>query len=168
MPLAGEFKIECISVPSVSLRRGGPAQSGAQFSVFALVVEAISGGSPLRWTVHRRYTDFESLNNKLSKSYNDLPALPGKRVVGNFSSAFLDERRLQLQDYLRNLLNEPRLVTSAGFMNFIGAVQFIDQVKESGAMTSFPYTFRSGRYAPRPANSKSEDEPCRAAKCTVC
>lgn len=167
MSLPAEFKIGCINVPSVSLRRLGTSQSGSQFAVFALVVEATSGGSPLRWTVHRRYTDFTELHTKLSKSYTDLPILPGKRVIGNFSAAFLDERRLQLQDYLRSLMSNERAVKSPGFMSFIGAVQFIDQVKGGGAMTSFPYTFRSGRYAPRPTNSKSEDEPCQAAKCTI-
>jgi hypothetical protein len=153
-----EFQIELISIPSVSLKRKA-AQSGSQFAVFELTVEATSNGSKLRWNVHRRYTDFEELHNKLVRSgINDIPDLPGKRMVGNYSTSFLEERRAQLEDYLRGACDSHRAVSNIGFMNFIGAVQFIDQVKEEGEgnMTSFPYTFRSGRYSPHPTRQVEE------------
>lgn len=166
-----EFSIDCINVPTVSLKRKA-VQSGSQFAVFELTVEATSSGSKLRWNVHRRYTDFTELHNKLVRSgINDIPDLPGKRMVGNYSSSFLEERRLQLEEYLKSICcNSPRAVSNIGFMNFIGAVQFIDQVKEDGEgnMTSFPYTFRSGRGAPRPDRHLAEQETiCALGPCTI-
>mmetsp|Transcript_24975 Transcript_24975/g.32540 ORF Transcript_24975/g.32540 Transcript_24975/m.32540 type:complete len:171 (-) Transcript_24975:213-725(-) len=163
----GDFKIDMISIPSVSLKRKA-AQSGSQFAVFELTVEATSNSTKLRWNVHRRYTDFTELHNKLTRSgINDIPDLPGKRMVGNYSPSFLEERRAQLDDYLKGACDSHRAVSNIGFMNFIGAVQFIDQVKEEGDnMTSFPYTFRSGRYSPHSSKSVVEETSCHAG-CTI-
>jgi len=166
------FTIENITIPTFSLKHKA-AQSTGQFAVFELTVEAISNGTRLRWTVHRRYTDFEELHNKLVRSgYPGLTDLPGKRLMGNLSTAFLDQRREELQSYILATVQCTEATRSASFMGFIGAVQFLDQANtempgNGDGMTAFPYAFRSGRYN-NSRQSKPADEPsCRVLPCTV-
>ena len=145
-----DFKIERISIPRLSVKT---PQSQSSFAVFELVVEATSNGTRLRWTVHRRYSDFEELNNKLVRSgFPGIPVLPGKRIMGNLSTAFLEERREDLETYLHGAKDSALASRSPGFMGFIGAVQFIekqnDENSQGSSMTAFPYAMRSGRYAP--------------------
>ena len=163
-----EFQIESIVIPQVTVKRKA-AQSAGQFAVFELTVEATANATRLRWKVHRRYTDFEELHNKLVRSgFPGIPELPGKRLMGNFSATFLENRRAQLEVYLKCVADVPEAARSAGFMGFIGAVQFIDQVSEhpDKGMTEFAYTFRSGRYNPRQQPEKS-DTTCSAPICVV-
>jgi hypothetical protein len=59
---------------------------------------------------------------------------------------------------------------STSFMNFIGAVQFIDRVADEAkdTMTDFPYAFRSGRYnQPKPRHEKSDVVTCRVTSCSL-
>jgi hypothetical protein len=163
-----EFQIESMSIPQVTVKCKA-AQSAGQFAVFELTVEATANATRLRWNVHRRYTDFEELHNKLVRSgFPGIPELPGKRIMGNFSSSFLEQRRAQLEVYLKCVADVPEAARSAGFMGFIGAVQFIDQVSEQTdkGMTEFAYTFRSGRYNPR-QQPKKNDQTCAAPLCAL-
>jgi hypothetical protein len=166
------FTIENITIPSFSLKRKA-AQSTGQFAVFELTVEAVSNGTRLRWTVHRRYTDFEELHNKLVRSgYPGLTDLPGKRLMGNLSPAFLYQRRGELQSYIEATVRCAEATRSASFMGFIGAVQFLDQPNaelpgSSEGMTAFPYAFRSGRYNNSRQSKPNDDSSCRGPFCTV-
>ena len=143
-----DFRILSITVPEVSLKRG--PNGGSQFAVFELKVQAQSSGQPLQWKHHRRYTDFLELHNRLRRSnIHDLPDLPGKRLMGNLSEPFLQQRRVDLQIYLQNTMASSEASKCPSFMSFIGAVQFIDtsdQDNGENTMTDFPYTMRSGRY----------------------
>lgn len=166
------FTIENITIPSVSLKRKA-AQSTGQFAVFELTVEAVSNGARLRWTVHRRYTDFEELHNKSVRSgYPGLTDLPGKRLMGNLSPAFLDQRREELQAFIQATARCAEATRSASFMGFIGAVQFLDQpnaeaLGSSEGMTAFPYAFRSGRYHNSRQSKPTDELSCRFLLCTV-
>ena len=75
-----DFQIENITIPSVSVKGSSKSK---QFAVFELTVEATASGTRLRWNVHRRYSDFDELHNKLVRSgYPGIPDLPGKRILG--------------------------------------------------------------------------------------
>lgn len=155
------FHILSITVPHVSLKHG--PKSGSQFAVFELKVEAHSSGQRLQWTHHRRYTDFVELHNKLTRyNFVDLPDLPAKRLLNNLSEHFLQQRREQLELYLQQTNCTSEASKCPSFMNFIGAVQFIDTSNaDSREITSFPYTMRSGRYAGPGSKPAVGEDSCR-------
>jgi len=145
------------------------ASNSNQFAVFELTIEATNNGSTLRWQVHRRYTDFTELHNKMFRSkFAGVPELPGKKMIGNHDPSFLETRRVQLEEYLSKLLDCAEAIASPGFMNFIGGTQFIDQRNSEAGMESFPYTFRSGRGI-AVQGTKASDDTCHTPylKCTI-
>ncbi|XP_014385262.1 PREDICTED: sorting nexin-29-like [Myotis brandtii] len=60
------------------------------------------------WNVYRRYTEFRSLHHKLQNKYPQVRAynFPPKKAIGNKDAKFVEERRKQLQSYLRSVMNK--------------------------------------------------------------
>ena len=167
MTTTGDFSLLAITVPHVSLKRG--SNGGSLFAVFEIKVEANCSGQRLQWTHHRRYTDFMELHRKLSQlGFAGLPELPGKRLMNNLAEQFLQKRRAQLESYLQQTTNSPEASTCPSFMNFIGAVQFIDtsEANRDDNMTNFPYAMRSGRYARTKPARATDVDTCKT--CVIC
>lgn len=111
--------IECssirISIPSVSTASHKPGE--APYTVF--VLDIFSGVS--EWTIQRRYSDFHYLHSQLSKYVKEeMPALPSKRFLGSSTdAAFVEERRIQLEKYIRNLILLPSVWTRNDVIQFL-------------------------------------------------
>ena len=60
------------------------------------------------WNVYRRYAEFRSLHHKLQNKYQQVRTFnfPPKKAIGNKDAKFVEERRKQLQNYLRNVMNK--------------------------------------------------------------
>uniref|UniRef100_A0A673WK67 Sorting nexin 29 n=1 Tax=Salmo trutta TaxID=8032 RepID=A0A673WK67_SALTR len=60
------------------------------------------------WNVYRRYTEFRALHNHLRSQFPqvDTFSFPPKKAIGNKDAKFVEERRKQLQSYLRMVLNK--------------------------------------------------------------
>lgn len=163
----GAFKLESIVISKVTVKSSHKSEK--RFAVFEVNIEASAGS--LRWPVHRRYSSFATLHQNLrAEGHQNLPTLPDKRLMGNFDPKFLEQRRVHLEAYLQELLQMPRVRSSSPFLGFIGAVQFAAEAateQEGEPLTSFPYTFRSGRYSKRTsAQTASGDDYC-ASNCVV-
>ncbi|OXB57541.1 hypothetical protein ASZ78_009299 [Callipepla squamata] len=60
------------------------------------------------WNVYRRYAEFRNLHHKLQNKYQQVRTFnfPPKKAIGNKDAKFVEERRKQLQNYLRNVMNK--------------------------------------------------------------
>jgi sorting nexin-1/2 len=73
--------------------------------------------------VLRRYSDFVWLHERLSKERAGaiLPPLPEKQAVSRFSSSFIEERRVQLERFLRRVAVHPELYDAGCLDTFLRA-----------------------------------------------
>lgn len=55
------------------------------------------------WTIQRRYSDFDNLNDKLVNYSISKDLLPKKKVLGNLNAKFIEQRREDLQKYLQTI-----------------------------------------------------------------
>ncbi|XP_045398580.1 sorting nexin-29 isoform X2 [Lemur catta] len=87
-------------IPSVFLR-GKAANAFHVYQVYIRIKDD-------EWNVYRRYTEFRSLHHKLQNKYPQVRAcnFPPKKAIGNKDAKFVEERRKQLQNYLRSIMNK--------------------------------------------------------------
>lgn len=74
-------------------------------------------------TVRKRYSDFVELRKVLVKRFPQLgksiPKLPPKRICGNFSPAFVEQRRRDLEYFFKYIVLHPSLGKSPIVMHWI-------------------------------------------------
>ncbi|KAI5940037.1 Sorting nexin-29 [Manis javanica] len=87
-------------IPSVFLR-GKAANAFHVYQVYIRIKDD-------EWNVYRRYTAFRSLHHKLQNKYPQVRSynFPPKKAIGNKDAKFVEERRKQLQNYLRHVMNK--------------------------------------------------------------
>ncbi|XP_069501695.1 sorting nexin-29 isoform X2 [Ambystoma mexicanum] len=87
-------------IPSVFLR----GKTANAFHVYQVYVRIRDD----EWNVYRRYTEFRRLHRELQSKYHQVRAFnfPPKKAIGNKDAKFVEERRKQLQNYLRNVMNK--------------------------------------------------------------
>ena len=131
MPLNGDFKTKKnslkltniqVSIPSATTSKRRPGVS--PFTTYIIGVET----SGAQWNVRRRYSDFYYMHSllKVYVTPAQLPKLPPKKYVGSStSSAFVEERRLMLERYLRKLILEPSCWLRSDIVQFLDNPQNI-------------------------------------------
>lgn len=87
-------------IPSVFLR----GKAANAFHVYQIYIRIKDD----EWNVYRRYTEFRGLHHKLQNKYPQVRAynFPPKKAIGNKDAKFVEERRKQLQSYLRSVVNK--------------------------------------------------------------
>ncbi|GAB1300010.1 Sorting nexin-29 [Apodemus speciosus] len=89
-------------IPSVFLR-GKAANAFHVYQVYIRIKDD-------EWNVYRRYTEFRGLHHQLQSAFPQVRAysFPPKKAIGNKSpdAKFVEERRKQLQSYLRSVMNK--------------------------------------------------------------
>ncbi|XP_058567862.1 sorting nexin-29 isoform X2 [Neofelis nebulosa] len=87
-------------IPSVFLR-GKAANAFHVYQVYIRIKDD-------EWNVYRRYTEFRGLHHKLQNKYPQVRgySFPPKKAIGNKDAKFVEERRKQLQSYLRSVMNK--------------------------------------------------------------
>ena len=73
------------------------------------------------WTVYRRFTSFRELGERLRSTIPDCHPCPPKRLLGAHSPEFLEQRRLELLDWVRILARDERVCRSPDFHEFLRA-----------------------------------------------
>ncbi|XP_064487149.1 nischarin-like [Ornithodoros turicata] len=78
-------------------------EQGDGFTAYIIQVSV----PPYRWTVKHRYNDFREVNEKLTSSHHVAKSLlPPKKLFGNQSEAFIQQRQSELELYLQSLVHQ--------------------------------------------------------------
>lgn len=87
-------------IPSVFLQ-GRAANAYHVYQVYIRILDN-------EWNVYRRYTEFRELHNHLRGRFPQVDTFnfPPKKAIGNKDAKFVEERRKQLQGYLRTVMNK--------------------------------------------------------------
>ncbi|KAM4715582.1 sorting nexin-29 [Anableps anableps] len=87
-------------IPSVFLQ-GRAANAYHVYQVYIRILDN-------EWNVYRRYTEFRELHNQLRSQFPQVDTFnfPPKKAIGNKDAKFVEERRKQLQGYLRTVMNK--------------------------------------------------------------
>ncbi|XP_064455979.1 sorting nexin-13-like isoform X2 [Ornithodoros turicata] len=110
------------SIYSVGLER----DSSTTFAVYAISV--IRDGAQMeeeRWCTYRRYSDFDDFHIALLEKFPKLSRLPfpGKKTFNNLSHQFLDQRKDQLNKFLKSVLDREVISAHPGLcemaLNFL-------------------------------------------------
>uniref|UniRef100_A0A672TSK0 Sorting nexin 29 n=1 Tax=Strigops habroptila TaxID=2489341 RepID=A0A672TSK0_STRHB len=153
-------------IPSVFLR-GKAANAFHVYQVYIRIKDD-------EWNVYRRYAEFRSLHHKLQNKYQQVRTFnfPPKKAIGNKDAKFVEERRKQLQNYLRNVMNKiiqtvPEFTASPKKETLIQLMPFFIDIPPSGesmsksnrsrVTTRFPKLSRSHQREPRSLEPQSGD-----------
>uniref|UniRef100_A0A674CYV8 Sorting nexin 29 n=1 Tax=Salmo trutta TaxID=8032 RepID=A0A674CYV8_SALTR len=87
-------------IPSVFLQ----GRASNAYHVYQVYIRILDN----EWNVYRRYTEFRTLHNHLHSQFPQVGTFnfPPKKAIGNKDAKFVEERRKQLQSYLRMVLNK--------------------------------------------------------------
>ncbi|KAG0438487.1 hypothetical protein HPB47_016994 [Ixodes persulcatus] len=89
-------------------------------TLFALYAISVCRHEPLtpeeRWCVYRRYSDFDDFHILILEKFPKLSKLPfpGKKTFNNLSDQFLEQRQLQLNEFLQRILHTDVLSANRG------------------------------------------------------
>lgn len=78
----------------------------------------------MTWQVPRRYKDFHRLHQSLTATHTQcmLPKLPPKHIFTPVEGEFVAKRRVQLEAYVRHLVDHPVLGSDVLVLSFLGVV----------------------------------------------
>lgn len=94
---------------------------GKQKVFFEIDVEFIYN----KWTVRKRYSDFETLQKTLRTTFPHLPSLPGKSFFAMKKDADIEKRRIGLDTYIKELVKRSDLYADSAFSNFLEVISFV-------------------------------------------
>lgn len=125
-------------IPSVFLQ-GRAANAYHVYQVYIRILDN-------EWNVYRRYTEFRTLHSYLRPQFPQVDTFnfPPKKAIGNKDAKFVEERRKQLQSYLRMVMNKliqtlPEFTaqpTKETLLHLLPFCQDSPTANESGAKTA--------------------------------
>uniref|UniRef100_A0A3Q3BHH8 Sorting nexin 29 n=1 Tax=Kryptolebias marmoratus TaxID=37003 RepID=A0A3Q3BHH8_KRYMA len=143
-------------IPSVFLQ-GRAANAYHVYQVYIRILDN-------EWNVYRRYAEFRELHNHLRSRFPqvDTFVFPPKKAIGNKDAKFVEERRKQLQGYLRMVMNKliqtlPEFTahpTKETLLSLLPFCQDTPQGNEGGTKT--PRSRTSSRF-PRLGRSRTQE-----------
>ncbi|XP_068610992.1 sorting nexin-29 [Brachionichthys hirsutus] len=143
-------------IPSVFLQ-GRAANAYHVYQVYIRILDN-------EWNVYRRYTEFRQLHNHLRAQFPqaDTFNFPPKKAIGNKDAKFVEERRKQLQGYLRMVMNKliqtlPEFTALPTKESLLSLLPFcLDTPQANDAGTKTPRSKTSSRF-PRLGRSSTQD-----------
>ncbi|GAA5852722.1 hypothetical protein JCM8547_002603 [Rhodosporidiobolus lusitaniae] len=137
-----------VSIPGTTI---GQAEGGQRFQLYLVEVHQVGEQGELRtgWMVTRRYSAFATLSSSLAKytptRYLDFPS---KRLVGLYSSDFIEQRRIGLERYLQALIKIPVVCRSNELRTFLSQATIAlpgAATSSRKPLSSLPFPFAPGQ-----------------------
>lgn len=72
-----------------------------------------------KWTLRKRYSDFENLQKALKVTFSNLPNLPGKSLFTLKKDADIEKRRIGLDVYIKDIVKRSDLYSDMTFAKFL-------------------------------------------------
>ncbi|XP_039644143.1 sorting nexin-29 isoform X2 [Perca fluviatilis] len=143
-------------IPSVFLQ----GRAANAYNVYQVYIRILDN----EWNVYRRYTEFRELHNHLRTQFPQVDTFnfPPKKAIGNKDAKFVEERRKQLQGYLRMVMNKliqtlPEFAARPTKETLLSLLPFCldtPQANDGGAKT--PRSKTSSRF-PRLGRSRNQE-----------
>ncbi|XP_078136171.1 sorting nexin-29 isoform X1 [Sander vitreus] len=143
-------------IPSVFLQ----GRAANAYNVYQVYIRILDN----EWNVYRRYTEFRELHNHLRTQFPQVDTFnfPPKKAIGNKDAKFVEERRKQLQGYLRMVMNKliqtlPEFTARPTKETLLSLLPFCldtPQANDGGAKT--PRSKTSSRF-PRLGRSRNQE-----------
>jgi serum/glucocorticoid-regulated kinase 2 len=91
--------------------------SGREYIVFIIKIRL----GAFAWTVYRRFTQFRALGEAFRRTIPDAPPCPPKRLLGAHTPEFVEQRRVELLEWVRSLARDEHVCRSPEFHEFLRA-----------------------------------------------
>ncbi|CAI2167432.1 18021_t:CDS:2 [Funneliformis geosporum] len=110
-----------ISIPAFTIKR----ENSKKFAIYVIMVQRIdvtTGQVKSGWIVPRRYNEFSLLKDYLKNHHSSFVnkfKLPGKTFLKTFDNSFLESRRIQLENYLQDILTNDEICEDKRFLKFL-------------------------------------------------
>ncbi|XP_028332830.1 sorting nexin-29 isoform X2 [Gouania willdenowi] len=148
-------------IPSVFLQ----GRASNAYHVYQVYIRILDN----EWNVYRRYTEFRELHNLLRAKFPQVDTFnfPPKKAIGNKDAKFVEERRKQLQGYLRMVMNKliqtlPEFAshpTKETLLSLLPFCQDSPQANDGVAQTPRSRTFSRFPRLGRSRNQEARPEP---------
>ncbi|XP_037319768.2 sorting nexin-29 [Pungitius pungitius] len=148
-------------IPSVFLQ----GRASNAYHVYQVYIRILDN----EWNVYRRYTEFRELHNHLRTRFPQVDTFnfPPKKAIGNKDAKFVEERRKQLQGYLRAVMNKviqtlPEFCARPDKQNLLSLLPFcLDSPQANDGGSKAPRSKTSSRFPRlgRGRNQETRPEP---------
>uniref|UniRef100_A0AAQ4PWB1 Sorting nexin 29 n=1 Tax=Gasterosteus aculeatus aculeatus TaxID=481459 RepID=A0AAQ4PWB1_GASAC len=143
-------------IPSVFLQ----GRASNAYHVYQVYIRILDN----EWNVYRRYTEFRELHNHLRTQFPQVDTFnfPPKKAIGNKDAKFVEERRKQLQGYLRTVMNKliqtlPEFTARPNKESLLSLLPFcLDSPQANDGGSKTPRSKTSSRF-PRLGRSRNQE-----------
>ena len=104
-----------IDIPSFEEKK---VDGGKSNVIFYKVVVGFSKNNK-RWFLEKRYSEFDALDKQIRDTYPNITKLPGKTLFKVSDFKAIEERRVNLNSYMKSLINRRDMRTCEYFRKFL-------------------------------------------------
>ena len=123
----------------ISITGTETVNSMPSYTVYCIESRFVDNADPIQ--VKRRYNDFKWLSNYIEGKpcYQGLlmPRLPEKKIIGNMKSAFVEQRKIDFDIYLKQISRHQILQNEEAVRVFLGKGGDFQKFKEAYPLKSF-------------------------------
>ena len=103
------------------------------------LVELISHITQKNWTIEKRYSEFNSIHDKLKKIFPRIPNIPGKTLTKVTSEQGLNKRKELLQLFLRDSVQRRDILQNKDFQKFLELEKYAPEIVGNNVTQIYDY-----------------------------
>ena len=103
------------------------------------LVELISHITQKSWTIEKRYSEFNTIHDKLKKIFPRIPSIPGKTLTKVTSQEALNKRKDLLQLFLRDCVQRRDILQNTDFQKFLELEKYAPEIVGNNVTQIYDY-----------------------------